>query len=63
VRVVVDTALCEANAICMGVAPEVFLLDEEDEIHVLQEEPDEALRAKVEQAARSCPKQAISVEG
>ena len=61
-RVVVDLNRCEANALCMGVAPEVFELTDDDELIVLQEHPDESLRAKVEEAVRQCPRQAISIE-
>ncbi|CAN5568816.1 hypothetical protein BH18ACT1_BH18ACT1_19530 [soil metagenome] len=38
-RVVVDWELCESNAICMAVAPEVFEVDDDDELHVLDETP------------------------
>jgi ferredoxin len=38
-RIVVDYELCEANAVCMKVAPEVFRVDEEDKLHVLVEQP------------------------
>jgi ferredoxin len=61
-KVVVDFDLCESNAICMGVAPEVFEVRDDDFLYVLQENPDESLRPKVEQAVRSCPKQAIRIE-
>lgn len=60
-RVVVDFDKCESNAICMGVAPEVFEVREDDFLYILDEQPPEALRAKVEQAVRLCPKQAISI--
>jgi ferredoxin len=36
---------------------------DDDFLYVLQENPSEELRAKVEQAARVCPKQAIKIEG
>lgn len=62
-RVVVDFDLCESNAVCMAIAPEVFEVRDDDFLYVLQEEPDEALRPKVEDAVRRCPKQAISIEG
>ena len=62
-RVVVDYDLCESNAICMGIAPEVFEVRDDDNLYLLQEEPPEELRAKVEEAARRCPKAAITVEG
>ena len=61
-RVVVDFDLCESNALCMGLAPEVFEVRDDDLLYVLDEEPGEELRSKVEQAVRSCPKVALSVE-
>jgi ferredoxin len=62
-RVVVDWDLCESNAVCMAVAPEVFEVDDDDNLNLLQEEPPEELRAKVEEAVRRCPKQALALEG
>ena len=60
-RVVVDFDACEANARCMATAPEVFSVDDDDQLHLLQERPPESLRDAVERATRSCPKGAISV--
>ena len=60
-RVVVDFDLCESNALCMGLAPEVFEVREDDLLYVLDENPPEGLRAKVEAAVRTCPKNAISI--
>ena len=62
-KVVVDFDLCESNAVCMGIAPEVFEVRDDDFLYVLQEEPDESLRDKVVEAVERCPKQAISIEG
>ncbi|MEY2566859.1 MAG: ferredoxin [Actinomycetota bacterium] len=61
-RVVVDYDLCESNAVCMAVAPEVFEVRDDDNLYVLQDEPPEELRAKVEEAVRRCPKQAIALQ-
>ena len=61
-RVVVDWNLCESNALCMAAAPEVFELQDDDTLLILQETPDESLRDKVDNAVRSCPKRAISLE-
>jgi ferredoxin len=61
VRVQVDRDLCESNGMCVQVAPTVFTLDDDDELHILQEEPEEALRDRVEDAVRRCPKQALSL--
>jgi ferredoxin len=63
VRVVVDWNLCESNARCMAAAPEVFELQDDDTLLVLQETPDESLRGKVADAVHACPKRAISLEG
>ncbi|MFC4560355.1 ferredoxin [Nocardiopsis mangrovi] len=62
-RVNVDFDLCESNAVCMGIVPEVFEVRDDDFLYVLQEEPAEEWRDKVEEAARMCPKQAIKIEG
>ncbi len=62
-RIVVDFDLCESNALCMAEAPEVFEVRDDDFLYVLDEEPGEELRAKVEQAVRVCPKQAIKIVG
>lgn len=61
-KVVVNWDLCESNALCMGVAPEVFEVRDDDMLYVLDEEPGDELRAQVDQAVLLCPKQAISVE-
>jgi ferredoxin len=60
-KVVVDYDVCESNAICMGLAPEVFEVRDDDNLYLLQEHPPEALREKVEAAVRGCPKQAITL--
>ena len=61
-RVVVDYDSCESNAVCMSIVPEVFEVRDDDNLYVLQENPPEELRAKVEEAVKRCPKQALSLE-
>jgi ferredoxin len=63
VKVVVDFDKCNSNAVCMGIAPEVFEVRDDNFLYILQEEPPEELRPKVEEAARMCPTGAISIEG
>ena len=46
----------------MQAAPEVFEVRDDDFLYVLQENPPEELRGKVEEAVRRCPKQAITLE-
>ncbi|HUF85379.1 MAG TPA: ferredoxin [Acidimicrobiia bacterium] len=61
-KIVVDYDLCESNAVCMGIAPEVFEVRDDDNLYILNEHPDESERPKMEEAVRRCPKQAISIE-
>ena len=61
-RVVVDFDLCESNAICMQIAPDIFEVRDDDFLYVLEENPGEDRRATVAEAVQRCPKQAISVE-
>src|SRR3954462_13699151 len=60
-KVVVDFDLCESNALCMQAAPEVFEVRDDEFLYVLQENPPEEVRSKVEEAVRGRPKQAISL--
>ena len=61
-KVVVDYDLCEANAVCMRILPEVFQVDDKDSLNILIEHPGEEMRAKLKEAVRLCPRQAISIE-
>ena len=49
-KVVVDFDLCESNAICMGIVPEVFEVRDDNFLYVLQENPPDDLREKCDQA-------------
>lgn len=62
-KVVVDFDCCVSTGSCTRVAPEVFEIRADGYLYILQEEPGEELRAKVNEAAELCPTGAISVEG
>ncbi|MEY4362541.1 MAG: hypothetical protein RL391_1847 [Actinomycetota bacterium] len=62
-RVKVDYDICASTGSCVQVCPEVFEVRSDGYLYVLQEEPGEELREKVEQAADLCPTAAITVEG
>lgn len=62
-KVVVDELRCDAHGLCAELCPEVFALDDHDDVvRVLVEEPDESLRQSLERAALACPKAAITIE-
>ena len=62
-RAVADLDLCQGHQMCQAEAPDVFGFDEDaDRVVVLQEHPDESLRAQVEAAVTYCPAMALTIE-
>jgi ferredoxin len=62
VRVIVDRDRCEGNAVCMGIAPDIFELDDED-YAVVKTDPIRADREQLaEQAIAECPRAALKRE-
>ncbi|MBF6360958.1 ferredoxin [Nocardia farcinica] len=60
-KVSVDLDQCEANGICVGFAPDVFELDDNDQLHILTDEVPADRRAEVEDAVAQCPKAALKL--
>lgn len=60
-KVKVDFDLCESNALCESLAPEVFELDDDDYLHVTKEEVGEEDLDAVRRAVDACPRAAISL--
>jgi ferredoxin len=60
-RIEVDFARCEGNGQCVIDAPDVFELDPDDNLIVLNYEPPREHWAQVEAAVRSCPKRALAI--
>jgi ferredoxin len=60
-KIEVDWGLCESNGVCMGVIPEVFRLEDDDTLTVLQEQVTPENEAQVLEAVRQCPRQAIII--
>lgn len=61
-KVEVDRDSCEANAVCAGLVPEVFDVDDEDQLHIQVDEIPAHLADAVRHAVRSCPKAALRLE-
>ena len=60
-KISVDFERCQSNALCMSAAPSVFEVRDDGFLYILIDEPDESHRAEVEEAARLCPTQAITL--
>jgi ferredoxin len=58
-RVTVDREMCEANAVCAGLVPEVFDVGEDDQLRILVAEIPADLAGGVRQAVQACPKTAL----
>lgn len=61
-RLTADHAACQGYGNCITGASDVFDIDDEGTVMLLKDEIPEADRARVEEAARSCPVNALSVE-
>ena len=58
-RVEVDKDRCEGNAVCVGISPDLFELDEEDYAVVKQDPVPAELEDLAEQAVAECPRAAL----
>ena len=58
-RVEVDRARCEGHGMCEGAYPEVFRLDDDGELEILEAEIPPDRRRRVESAVRLCPVAAL----
>ena len=61
-KISVNYDLCTSNAVCMGIAPEVFEVRDDGFLYVLNENPAPELAEKMGEAVASCPNGAISIE-
>jgi len=60
VRIVVDRDRCEGNAVCVGIAPELFVLDDEDYVMVTANPIPVDQEDLAEQAIAECPRAALT---
>jgi ferredoxin len=65
-KITVDMDSCQSNALCMSAAPQVFEVRDDGFLYLLIEEipgddSSAALRKQVEEGARLCPTQAITL--
>jgi sterol 14-demethylase len=58
----IDRQLCQGHATCMSEAPELFQVDDEGNLTVLQENPNLAFLEMAKQAEKYCPNKAIKIE-
>ncbi|MYR06861.1 ferredoxin [Gordonia sp. SID5947] len=60
-KIDVNFGVCESNGLCAGAAPDVFDLDDDDNLHLLRETVTPEIESAVRDAVRQCPRRAISI--
>ncbi len=60
-KIKVDFDLCESNAMCEALAPDVFELDDDDFLQLNTDEVTDENQQRVQQAVAACPRAAISI--
>ena len=60
-RVEVDRDLCESNAVCVGIAPDIFDLGDDDLARALVDEVPQGRVDEVREAVGLCPKIALKL--
>jgi len=60
-RIVVDSDLCQGHGVCESEAPDLFEVDGDRKVRVLDETPDESQRTALELAVKYCPTHALSI--
>ncbi len=55
----VDFDLCEANGVCVGLAPDVFDLDDNDELSISTAAELPENKDAIEEAIAGCPRAAL----
>ncbi len=60
-KIHVNYDLCTSNAVCMGIAPEVFEVRDDGYMYVLNDEPGPEFDERLREAVASCPNGALSI--
>lgn len=60
-KITVDRDICEAQAVCMKVCPEVFFVGDDDLLQILVADVAPAQHRQVREATLRCPKQALGI--
>lgn len=60
-KVVADWDLCEANGICEAMAPDVFEVDDNDMLQILDDVVTASNEDRIKRAVAGCPKSALSI--
>lgn len=60
-KIVVDRDVCEGHGMCEAMAHEFFEVDDDDQLHIIDDSPSEEDRQHVQAAIASCPVSALTL--
>lgn len=60
-RIVVDRDKCTGLGMCEAEAPDLFEIDDDGSLEILEERPAEEKRAELRAAVDACPTEALSI--
>jgi ferredoxin len=60
-RVVVDRGKCSALGICESLAPDLFEVQDDGSLVILNERPEDGLCEAAREAVEGCPTEALSI--
>ena len=60
-RIALDADLCQGHGVCESEAPELFRVDRDRKVEVLEHTPPDELRRAAELAVKYCPTHALSI--
>jgi ferredoxin len=58
----VDTTNCDGAGHCQSACPQIFVIDDDDVVMVLDEHPEPSLHDRVRMAAKICPRDVIAID-
>ncbi len=61
-KIRLDRDACTVSAICVGIAPAVFEVGEDDRLRLLTEDVEPDVLDDVRDAVASCPNRALSIQ-
>jgi len=60
-RIVVDADLCQGHGVCESEAPELFRVDHDRKVELLDPTPPDEQRRSADLAVKYCPTHALSI--
>ncbi|HEY1700264.1 MAG TPA: ferredoxin [Trebonia sp.] len=61
-KIIPDWDRCESNGVCASIAPEVFSLDDDDNLQIDEAAASQTNIATIRQAVAGCPRAALTLE-